>query len=624
MDINECISFTTQSIDNLAKISAEKKKYYYDMLKNINRRNEDPFLNVAMIGDFSTGKSTFINGLIKQDLLKTAHTATTAIPTHIYYQKSNDVTVYVDTIDGGRYNMTLKSERQALGQIIGRSLPGNIKELITVLTSTNGLEKYIKLVRICTPMSKVFKDICIIDTPGVNPGGSETKHHVEATRNALREYADATIVLLTSDRVFTNSFGQFLNENAQHFKDDAIFVITKMDINSPDEDDQQEIIDYAKNILKSSLGIANPMVFGCCARNVNKTALNDEDRMWNEKFDELRNTVITYMSERRERIIKKQINVLLKQLIQEVDADVQENTSIKANELKILEENSIEKLKNALQKNKFIYKSQVKNKLDRTDFDSIYNDMFSYIIKDASADINTCTVIRGDDSDAISYVVKEFLPISIDKGKEKFQRNIKDAFEPTTNLLKAYAEENKKIFMQYSVNLSGKTDDVSGAGNKEMTLAEIEKIYFDGGNFLTDTVEFVGAVALLPLALVDEFLGTGIADGIYSILEGITGTLINFFGDLEGNKAKAISKIKSSVNSAKSNGYDAFKKQMANKKEEMLKALSTVNDNFTKAYEKIYNERYNAFMAEKEVLEQEIAKGTQAHNKFTEYLNLLK
>ena len=80
MDINECISFTSQTISNLTKILDDKKKYYSDMLKNINRRKADPFLNVALIGDFSSGKSTFINALIKQNLLKTAWMATTAIP----------------------------------------------------------------------------------------------------------------------------------------------------------------------------------------------------------------------------------------------------------------------------------------------------------------------------------------------------------------------------------------------------------------------------------------------------------------------------------------------------------------------------------------------------------------
>ena len=42
-----------------------------EKLQAIRARSEDPFLNLAVIGDFSSGKSTFLNALMRRELLAT-------------------------------------------------------------------------------------------------------------------------------------------------------------------------------------------------------------------------------------------------------------------------------------------------------------------------------------------------------------------------------------------------------------------------------------------------------------------------------------------------------------------------------------------------------------------------
>lgn len=79
---SEMLSYLQQKLP-LLHMDNEHQAQFREKLQEIKRRLDDPYFNLAIIGDFSSGKSSFINGIIHQDLLKTATLATTAIPTRI-------------------------------------------------------------------------------------------------------------------------------------------------------------------------------------------------------------------------------------------------------------------------------------------------------------------------------------------------------------------------------------------------------------------------------------------------------------------------------------------------------------------------------------------------------------
>ncbi|MBR2589735.1 MAG: dynamin family protein, partial [Clostridia bacterium] len=62
---------------------------YQSELKELRERVENPELKIAIIGDFNTGKSTFINALLKDQTLSTAGIPTTVIPTYIRWNGSD-------------------------------------------------------------------------------------------------------------------------------------------------------------------------------------------------------------------------------------------------------------------------------------------------------------------------------------------------------------------------------------------------------------------------------------------------------------------------------------------------------------------------------------------------------
>lgn len=66
----------------------------HQLIQRIQQRQNDPNLYLAVIGEFSSGKSTFVNALIRDNLLKTSALVTTAAATRLIYGKNIDAKVH--------------------------------------------------------------------------------------------------------------------------------------------------------------------------------------------------------------------------------------------------------------------------------------------------------------------------------------------------------------------------------------------------------------------------------------------------------------------------------------------------------------------------------------------------
>ena len=85
-NINESIETIGSIIDELS-IDEKKIAEFREQYLKISFRSRDPNFYLSTIGDFSSGKSTLINTIIKRKLLKVAHAATTAVPTIFIEEK---------------------------------------------------------------------------------------------------------------------------------------------------------------------------------------------------------------------------------------------------------------------------------------------------------------------------------------------------------------------------------------------------------------------------------------------------------------------------------------------------------------------------------------------------------
>lgn len=318
MDLKAYLQYTEGVVGQLSDLSDTKKRHFRQMIAGIRSRSSSSYLHTALIGDFSTGKSTFINALLGQELLKTSWHATTAVPTLIYHHDQDGIGVLVETRDGGKYWMNQPAQRILLERRLGIRLPTEECELIALLSTIN--QPYLKRIRVRVRSHERLRYICIIDTPGVNPGAEEAREHIKRTQDILRKYADATVVLFQATQVYSGSFKRFLEENAQCFMNEAVFVITMMDVVSPDQ--REGLIAYVKNQLRQSFHIEEPIVCGCCARAVFVREPSEEERLWADSFDNLRDGLIRYMAERRRGILYRQASSLLEKLLRELDSEI--------------------------------------------------------------------------------------------------------------------------------------------------------------------------------------------------------------------------------------------------------------------------------------------------------------
>ena len=174
----------------------------FDLIKN---RIEDKKFKLVVVGEFSSGKSTFINALIGKDLLKHATIETTATVTYIYNVKDYDELYGKCVINFKNGNKKVIDDFET------------IKDYTTTISKENVAET-IKNVEIYIHFLEIEEEIIIIDTPGLN--GIADKHR-EITINEIQK-AHACIYLCQKNGI-TDSDRSFI-ELLCNYQNTFIFI----------------------------------------------------------------------------------------------------------------------------------------------------------------------------------------------------------------------------------------------------------------------------------------------------------------------------------------------------------------------------------------------------------------
>ena len=622
MDISGCIQYLRDVIDVLKQEVAESKIDRYEKaLEDIERRKKDPCLNVALIGDFSSGKSTFINSFIQKELLKTAWLATTAVPTHIMYH-DGATKIFVECTDHVCYQVDKEKERELLEKRLGISLPREEKSLIAALSTDNRFSEDIKLIRIWTQGSVNFKDICIIDTPGVNPGAADTKKHVEMTREVLRKYADATIVLFQSTMVYTHSFEMFLKENASHFMNDAVFIITMMDLKEQEERD--ELTEYVRNRLKEAFSLENPRVYGCSAKyaSVISRGISDEEGydLWKQEFDILREEILQYMEAERTRIIGIRLQKLLVSLMKELDEEVRDSMNVISARLKLLEENSVENLKVELKANKEKYSCRIQRIYRELNAEKKYNQLFSRMIQRAEAEIDSCSKIRGDFSDSITGYMNYHFQRMLEAEQKLFRNNLEKEMQPVCYLVNQFAKEEQKLFEKYNVALQKSVGNLIALPDLATAQGNLENIsYSDMGN-IEMFFALATMIAAMPLYILDEIFGTNTLDTLGDALSVFLDGWVNLFSNLSNKKREAKSRARQIITEIKNGNKDKFLSEIKKQEEKVWKSMEDIVSACEESYRRVYSYRMEEFKKEKASAQSEMEKKKNIHRKLDDLL----
>lgn len=166
-------------------------------------------IEIAITGQFSSGKSTFLNALLARNVLPTGITPVTSKVNFINYGEEY------------KLKITYYSGAQEFAPI----------EAIADFTDQRQDEmKDIKYLTLYAPMD-ILKDISFVDTPGLN---SQSQSDTDTTRKVLRDVG-GIIWLTLIDNAGKLSEAEVLEEYMQHFKNKSLCVLNQKDKLTPEQ-----------------------------------------------------------------------------------------------------------------------------------------------------------------------------------------------------------------------------------------------------------------------------------------------------------------------------------------------------------------------------------------------------
>lgn len=166
-------------------------------------------MEIAITGQFSSGKSTFLNALLSRNILPTGITPVTSKVNFINYGEEY------------KLKITYYSGAQEFAPI----------ESIADFTDQRQHEMQdIKYLTLYAPMD-ILKDISFVDTPGLN---SQSQSDTDTTRKVLRDVG-GIIWLTLIDNAGKLSEAEVLDEYMQHFKNKSLCVLNQKDKLTPEQ-----------------------------------------------------------------------------------------------------------------------------------------------------------------------------------------------------------------------------------------------------------------------------------------------------------------------------------------------------------------------------------------------------
>ncbi|HEX7180753.1 MAG TPA: dynamin family protein [Thermoanaerobaculia bacterium] len=319
-----------------------RKRQCKAALEKIHARRTDPDLYLAIIGEFSSGKSTLVNALIGQELLPAdVLPATTAAATLVRYGKSPALRVeYTD----GRHEEFRDRQLRARGQ--------SLRDLVTRFTAVEEVARTVARVTVDSPAPVLRKGLVAVDMPGSNV---ENRRHVELAGWAIRDMCDVALVAIPANIPAAETLIAFLKTHLEDSLHRCIFVATKIDLIAPRE--RPRVLATIAGRLSVKLGISQPLVLSASATAALGEPLpNGTDastpgeagetyRKLQTEFHETAETIARTLQEQRTLILLERLSALLSDLLEGLEQDLQamerryqaDHEALEANRIRELE-----------------------------------------------------------------------------------------------------------------------------------------------------------------------------------------------------------------------------------------------------------------------------------------------
>jgi GTP-binding protein EngB required for normal cell division len=194
---------------------------------------ENPPIDVAILGQFKAGKSSFLNSLIGKPILPVGVIPVTTVISRLTYGEKEKAVV--SFFDGKRSEVDI-----------------NHLDDYTSEAKNPSNQKNVEMVDIELPALKDYAGLRLVDTPGL---GSVFKYHIETSENWLPEVG-AALLAVSADRPLSENDLQLIRELMQHTPK-IVLLLTKADLLSTEQ--QGEVIRFFEETLKRELNREFPI-----------------------------------------------------------------------------------------------------------------------------------------------------------------------------------------------------------------------------------------------------------------------------------------------------------------------------------------------------------------------------
>lgn len=598
--------------ENLA--FAEHILNYYDWEPNeiseitseINKVKEkvnDTSLYLTVVGEFSSGKSTFINALLRDDLLESNVVQGTTISNTII-RYAPEYNLIVKSEDEEIINLSKKINSKGIFSFIKKlfgfanssvdSKKKLLKDYIRDVTTTEKYSGRSKEVIIECPAKFLKNGTVIIDTPGTN---SIEQWHEEVTKKAIREISDASLILLNGSKPLEKTFLNFIKENLTDVLPHSLFVMTKMDMLRERERERQ--IQYVGYSIQQNFNIDEAIILPYTPLFVLGEAVPEikaEYNYDNPDYESLVNNsylseekIISYIKEHKLQMQHEKIMSILRQILLEL--------SDKMDVMK----------KEYMEKHKILMTHKKRN---LTDFTDEMKNKYLKVYEEKSADISVRIInrVRAIHEEQLNQITQEFSECSSREAVEDFCKNTlprsletkirelvdytleasKDLehaeqdilsefwkdFERTYNELKALeVKKLNRLFKNDKQLALSNSSEFASAGEELHKINDNAKLFQGGG-------AAIGAV-------IGSFILPGIGTGVGAALGRFLGDL--FAPSLESVKEKAWNQVAPSIDKSYENAISYITEKVDKYDNDIQNNIKKQIDNCIKEYGELIN-----------------------------------
>jgi ribosome biogenesis GTPase A len=237
-------------------------------LAKLRKRGASNEVTLTVLGEFSAGKTTFINSLVGTDLLHTGILPTTAKCTYISYGPTAECDVIL------RNGSTVSISPKDAGQF----------------SAEGSRATEVESVSLRLPSTLLQQGLIVVDTPGVNVN---IEAHEALTAQAISQ-SNACVYLMDARQPGKKTTVDFLRQVSRNVGK-FFFVLNRSDI--LDAQEQEEALEYLQQVLRDECDIRNPRIA------IISSTLAAHEAPWIERFEELKWSLRSFMEQERQIVI---------------------------------------------------------------------------------------------------------------------------------------------------------------------------------------------------------------------------------------------------------------------------------------------------------------------------------